>query len=79
MRSKSIAIALAAAWIVLGAATSVAWADGGAVRFLERRGDRLVTVFTSPTPLRAGPVDVSVLLQRADHLPAVVRQYQRTN
>ena len=66
MRSKSIAIAVAAAWIVAGYATSVARADGGAVRFSERRGDHLVSVFTSPTPLRAGPVDVSVLLQDSD-------------
>jgi hypothetical protein len=66
MRQKSIAIGLAAAWIVLGIARSIAWADGGAVRFSERRNDRLVTVFTSPTPLRAGPVDISVLLQDAN-------------
>lgn len=66
MRRKFIAISLAATWIVLGYANSVAWADGGAVRFSERRGDRVVTVFTSPTPLRAGPADVSVLLLDAD-------------
>jgi hypothetical protein len=38
-------------------------ADGGAVRFSERRGDYRITVFTSPTPLRAGQVDVSVFVQ----------------
>jgi len=38
-------------------------ADAGAVRASERRGDRQITVFTDPTPLRAGPVDVSVLVQ----------------
>jgi hypothetical protein len=32
---------------------------------LERRGDYRITVFTSPTPLRAGPVDVSVFVQDA--------------
>jgi hypothetical protein len=40
-------------------------ADGGAVRLRERTGGYQITVFTSPTPLRAGPVDVSVLLQDA--------------
>lgn len=40
-------------------------ADGGAVRFSERRGNYRITVFTSPTPLRAGPVDVSVFVQDA--------------
>lgn len=38
-------------------------ADAGAVRASERRGNRQITVFTDPTPLRAGPVDVSVLVQ----------------
>ena len=40
-------------------------ADGGAVRLREQAGAYQVTVFTSPTPLRAGPVDVSVLVQAA--------------
>jgi hypothetical protein len=41
---------------------SLAFADGGAVRLRERAGGYQVTVFTAPTPLRAGPVDVSVLV-----------------
>jgi hypothetical protein len=40
-------------------------ADGGAVRLSEEQGNYRITVFTSPTPLRAGPVDVSVLVQAA--------------
>jgi hypothetical protein len=40
-------------------------ADGGAVRLSEKRGNHRITVFTSPTPLRAGPVDVSVFVQDA--------------
>src|ERR1700722_11633569 len=44
---------------------SVAFADAGAVRVSERHGNRLITVFTDPTPLRAGPVDVSILVQDA--------------
>jgi hypothetical protein len=38
-------------------------ADAGAVRVSQRYGNRQITVFTDPTPLRAGPVDVSVLVQ----------------
>jgi hypothetical protein len=45
--------------------SSLARADGGAVRLRERTGAYQITVFTSPTPLRAGPVDVSVLAQDA--------------
>jgi hypothetical protein len=41
-------------------------ADGGAVRLLERKGAYQIAVFTAPTPLSAGPVDVSVLVQNAD-------------
>jgi hypothetical protein len=44
-----------------------ALADGGAVRLFERVGNYQIAVFTAPTPLRAGPVDVSVLVQNADN------------
>ena len=44
---------------------SLAMADGGTVSLSERRGNYRLTVFTAPTPLRAGPVDVSVLIQDA--------------
>jgi hypothetical protein len=37
-------------------------ADDGEVRLRERAGAYQVTVFTAPTPLCAGPVDVSVLV-----------------
>ena len=36
------------------------------MRLSERAGGYRVTVFTDPTPLRAGPVDVSVFVQDAD-------------
>jgi hypothetical protein len=41
---------------------AVTRADGGTIRLSERHGPFQVTIFTSPTPLRAGPVDVSVLV-----------------
>jgi hypothetical protein len=45
--------------------SSLAWADGGTVRLSQRAGGYQITVFTEPTPFRAGPVDVSVLVQDA--------------
>ena len=45
--------------------SSLARADGGAVRLHQRAGGYQIAVFTSPTPFRAGPVDVSVLVQDA--------------
>jgi hypothetical protein len=40
-------------------------ADGGTLRVSRRSGAYWVTAFTSPTPLRAGTVDVSVMVQDA--------------
>ncbi len=45
--------------------SSVARADGGAVRLRQKVGGYQIAVFTSPTPFRAGPVDVSLLVQDA--------------
>ena len=35
------------------------------MRMSEKRGGFLITVFTAPAPLRAGPVDISVLVRDA--------------
>jgi hypothetical protein len=40
-------------------------ADGGAVRLSEQHVKYQITVLTAPTPMRAGPIDVSVLVQKA--------------
>jgi hypothetical protein len=40
-------------------------ADGGTVRLAGQKGNYRITVFTAPAPVRAGPVDVSVLVQEA--------------
>ncbi|WP_439626310.1 hypothetical protein [Gemmata sp.] len=63
MRQPGTAIPLILSALLLSAAG--ARADGGTVRVSEPRGRWQVTVFTSPTPLRAGPIDVSVLVQDA--------------
>jgi hypothetical protein len=63
-------------WLLLSSLiphpSSLARADGGAVRWREQAGAYQVTVFTAPTPFRAGPVDVSVLVLDAatgEHVP----------
>jgi len=57
---RKVIIHLLGGWL---AATSpeVALADGGTVRQSGRYGNLQVTVFTSPTTLRVGLIDVSVL------------------
>jgi hypothetical protein len=47
------------------ASAAAARADGGTLRLSEHQGGYRISVFTSPTPWRAGPVDVSVLVQDA--------------
>jgi cytochrome c oxidase assembly factor CtaG len=39
---------------------------GGVVRLTEKIGAFVITVFTEPTPLRAGPVEITVLVQDRD-------------
>ena len=55
-----------AAVVLVVACNVTARADGGRLRLLESAGPWRVAVFTSPTPLRAGEIDVSVLVERAD-------------
>ena len=43
-----------------------ALADGGTVLTTTEQDGYRITVLASPTPLRAGPVDVSVLVQNSD-------------
>ena len=44
---------------------SFAVADGGALRLSEQKDGYRIAVFTTPTPLRAGLADISVLVQEA--------------
>lgn len=70
MHGRSFIIAVVWSWL-LAFAPSIARTDGGAVRYSERHLDRIVTIFTSPTPLRTGRVDISILLQDAETGTAV--------
>lgn len=57
--------------LLAGLAADWCWADGGVVRAIERDGDLQISVFTSPNPLVAGPVDISVLVQEAVSLAPI--------
>jgi hypothetical protein len=66
-------MAVARFWLVacLGLAVLVqvpvgALADGGTLRFSKPCGHYRITLFTAPAPLRAGPVDFSILVQATD-------------
>ena len=61
----SLGLLLFSSFILHPSSLSSLRADGGTVRLSQRQGNYQITVFTEPTPLRAGPVDVSVLVQDA--------------
>jgi hypothetical protein len=62
---RIIKIGLTLGWLLGGAWAEPVHADGGTVRLSRREGGYVVSVFTAPNPLRAGPVDISVLVQDA--------------
>jgi hypothetical protein len=58
-----VASSVSFAWLFLGTWCAPACGDGGTIRLSEKRDGFLITVFTAPAPFRAGPVDISVLVQ----------------
>jgi hypothetical protein len=58
------------ALVILAQATALA--DGGTVQLRREAGGLVITVFTSPSPLSVGPVDISLLLQDRDSLEPVL-------
>jgi hypothetical protein len=50
-------------WFILGSWCRPASGDGGSVCLSATKGGYRITVFAAPSPLRAGPVDISVLVQ----------------
>jgi hypothetical protein len=52
-------------WLFLGSPCAPASADGGSMRLSGKKGGYQITVFTAPTPFRAGAVDISALVQDA--------------
>ena len=58
--------------ILLILAQATAFADGGSIQMRQEAGDLVITVFASPTPLSAGPADISLLLQKRNGLEPVL-------
>jgi hypothetical protein len=58
--------------VALFLACATARADGGIVQFRKAVGALVITVFTAPSPLSAGPVDFSLLVQSQDNLEPVL-------
>jgi hypothetical protein len=52
--------------VLLSLSAACCYGDGGTVITRQTIDGLLVTVFAAPAPLRAGPVDVSVLLQKGE-------------
>jgi hypothetical protein len=52
--------------LILASEARLAYGDGGALIFHQQAGSLNISVFASPSPLRAGMADLSVLLQDAD-------------
>ena len=53
-------------------AQTTAFADGGLVQLRMEAGALVITVFTSPAPRSAGPVDISLLVQNRNGLEPVL-------
>lgn len=62
---RSIAGGIAFGWLFFASLCAQSNADGGVLRLSAQSGDYQISVFSSPTPLRAGPVDISALVQDA--------------
>lgn len=59
------------AWVLLATATRL-FADGGMVLLHQESAPFVVTLFGSPAPLRAGAVDLTVLLQSSETMEPVL-------
>jgi hypothetical protein len=62
-----VALSLLTAVIISVLCINRAQADGGTVQFSKSSGPFAITVFTTPSPLRAGPVDISLMIQGTDN------------
>ncbi|MFO7892457.1 MAG: hypothetical protein R6U63_01880 [Longimicrobiales bacterium] len=63
-RTTPVLLGVILALATLTTLTATAWANGGIVRISQAPvGPWLVTVYSSPTPLRTGEVDISTLVQ----------------
>ncbi|MFI5454763.1 MAG: hypothetical protein ACHRXM_04870 [Isosphaerales bacterium] len=65
LKMRFVKIGLALGWVLTVARGETARGDGGTVHLSRCEGGYRITVFTEPTPFRAGPVDISVFVQDA--------------
>jgi hypothetical protein len=56
--------------VILSQVTALA--DGGTIQLRKETGPLVITVFTSPAPLAAGPADISLLLQNRNTLEPIL-------
>jgi hypothetical protein len=61
-RFRATAIGLMWGWLTAGLWVVPARGDGGTLRLWDRQGHYEIAVFTAPSPIVAGPVDISVLV-----------------
>jgi hypothetical protein len=62
---RLIKIIFTLGWLLIGLNGKAVRGDGGTVRLSRGEGPYRISVFTGPTPFRAGSVDISVLIQDA--------------
>ena len=62
---RTIRITLISSLLLIGVYDKSVRGDGGTVRLSRCEGRYRISVFTGPTPFRAGPVDISALVQDA--------------
>ena len=67
-------VAMVMLFVVITCVTYIrlASADGGALQFTRSAGPFIITVFTTPSPLRAGPVDISLMIQSSENQQPVL-------
>ncbi len=70
--SNRVANAAVMSILFIATAWFEAHADGGAVQFEKSAGPFVITVFTTPSPLRAGPVDISLMIQSRENQQPVL-------
>jgi hypothetical protein len=62
---RFVGVRLTLGCLLIGACGQTAYGDGGTLRLARSEGNYQISVLTTPTPFRAGPVDISVLVQDA--------------
>jgi hypothetical protein len=62
---RPVVVGVIVGWFFLGTWCAPAGADGGSLRLSGKKGSYRISVFTAPTPFRAGAIDISVLVQDA--------------